>query len=70
MTENAIMTSSKTDKIKGAANEIAGKAKQGLGSAMGDESLRARGAAQELKGAAQKAGGAAKETVKKAVDKA
>ncbi|MGO9388747.1 CsbD family protein [Rhodoblastus sp.] len=70
MTENAIMTTSKTDKIKGAANEMAGKVKQGVGSATGDDNLRAKGAAQELKGSAQKAGGAAKDTVKKAVDKA
>ncbi len=61
---------SNTDKIKGVANEMAGKAKQGIGAATGDDKLRAKGAAQELKGAAQKAGGAAKETVKKAVDKA
>ncbi len=63
------MTSSKTDKVKGAANEAIGKAKQGLGSAVGDEFLRAKGAAQELKGSAQKASGAVKDAVKKAAGK-
>jgi uncharacterized protein YjbJ (UPF0337 family) len=65
MTEN-----SKTDKIKGVANELAGKAKQGVGAATDDNSLRAKGAAQELKGAAQRKGGEAKDAVKKAIDKA
>ncbi len=63
------MTSSTGDKIKGAANEAMGKAKQGVGAATDDDSLRAKGAAQELKGSAQKAGGAVKDAVKKTVDK-
>lgn len=63
------MTSSKSDTIKGTANEAIGKAKQGIGSAVGDDSLRAKGAVQELKGSAQKASGAMKDAVKKAVDR-
>ncbi len=60
---------SKTEKIKGAANEVIGKAKQRVGSAVGDDSLRAKGVAQEFKGAAQKAGGEIKDAIKKTVDK-
>ena len=41
---------SKTDQIKGYANEAAGKVKQGVGKAIGNDRLRAKGAAQEAKG--------------------
>ena len=49
---------STADKASGLANEAIGKAKQGVGSVVGSEKLKAEGAAQELKGDAQKAGGA------------
>jgi uncharacterized protein YjbJ (UPF0337 family) len=62
------MTST-SDKIKGAANEAMGKAKQAAGSAVNDPKLRAKGAAQEVEGKAQKTVGGAKEEVKKAVDR-
>jgi uncharacterized protein YjbJ (UPF0337 family) len=62
-----IMTST-SDKIKGAANEAMGKAKQAAGSAVDDPKMRAKGAAQEVKGKAQKTVGGAKDEVKKAVD--
>jgi uncharacterized protein YjbJ (UPF0337 family) len=57
-----------SDKIKGAANEAMGKAKQAAGSVVDDPKMRAKGAAQEVKGKAQKAVGGAKEEVKKSVD--
>ena len=60
---------SKTDQIKGYANEAAGKVRQGVGKAIGNDRMRARGAAQEVKGGAQKAMGKAKSTVKDAADK-
>lgn len=44
------------DKAKGAANEVAGKAKQ----QSGNPNTRDKGAAQELKGKAQKASGSVK----------
>ena len=47
---------STTDKIKGYANEAAGKAKQGVGKVTGNDKMRAEGAAQEAKGDAQKDG--------------
>ncbi|HEY0330202.1 MAG TPA: CsbD family protein [Rhodopseudomonas sp.] len=60
---------STTDKIKGAANEAIGKAKQGIGEAVGNERLQGEGALQEAKGHGQKAVGDAKEAVKDAADK-
>lgn len=53
-----------TDKAKGLANEVAGKVKQGVGSAIGSDKLQAEGLAQEAKGDAQKAVGDAKGAVK------
>jgi len=37
---------SKADQIKGYANEAAGKVKQGVGKVIGNDRLRAKGAAQ------------------------
>lgn len=56
------------DKIKGMANEAAGNVKQGVGKAVGNDRMRAEGAAQETKGEAQQAMGDAKDTVKKGAD--
>lgn len=61
--------SSTSDKIKGYANEAAGKLKQGVGKAVGSDRLRAKGAAQKMKGEAQRALGQAKGAVKDAADK-
>jgi uncharacterized protein YjbJ (UPF0337 family) len=59
-----------TDKIKGTANELAGKAKQGIGEATGNDRLQGEGLIQEGKGHAQKAVGDAKQAAKDAADKA
>jgi uncharacterized protein YjbJ (UPF0337 family) len=59
-----------TDKIKGAANEAMGKAKQGIGEATGSERLQGEGAVQEIKGKGQKAVGDAKQATKDAVNHA
>jgi uncharacterized protein YjbJ (UPF0337 family) len=56
--------SSTTEKGSGIANEAIGKAKQGVGKAVGSDKLQADGAAQELKGDVQKALGNAKGAVK------
>ena len=61
---------STTDKIKGAANEVAGTVKHGVGEAVGNPNLQVEGAGQTLKGEAQEAAGKAKDAVKKIVDKA
>ena len=60
---------SKTDRIKGYANEAGDKIKQGVGKAIGNDRLRAKGAAQEAKGEAQKAVGKAKGAIKGAARK-
>jgi uncharacterized protein YjbJ (UPF0337 family) len=60
---------SKTDQIKGYANQAGGKIKQGVGKAIGNDRLRAKGAAQEAKGDAQNAVGKAKGTIKDATRK-
>jgi uncharacterized protein YjbJ (UPF0337 family) len=57
------------DKVKGATNEALGKAKQGVGQAVGSDKLQGEGAAQEIKGKGQKAMGDAKQAVKDAVNK-
>jgi uncharacterized protein YjbJ (UPF0337 family) len=62
----SIPMGSTTDKIKGTANEVIGKAKQGIGEATGSERLQGEGAIQEAKGHGQKALGDAKEAVKDA----
>ncbi|MFZ0207598.1 MAG: CsbD family protein [Roseiarcus sp.] len=54
----------------GPANEAIGKIKQGVGSAVGSDKLKAEGAAQELKGDVQKAVGDAKAAVKDGANKA
>ena len=59
-----------TDKIKGAANEAIGKAKQDIGQATGSDRLKGEGVIQEVKGKGQKAVGDAKEATKDAVNKA
>ena len=61
---------STADKVKGAANEAIGKAKQGIGEATGDDSLQGEGVIQEVKGKGQQALGDAKEATKDAVNKA
>jgi uncharacterized protein YjbJ (UPF0337 family) len=61
---------STTDKVKGATNEAIGKAKQGVGEAVGSDKLQGEGVIQEVKGKGQKAVGDAKEATKDAVNKA
>ncbi|WP_296709565.1 CsbD family protein [Rhodoblastus sp.] len=60
--------SSTTDKIRGFANQIAGKAKKAVGNAADDDKLRVEGAAQEAKGEVQQASGEAKDAIKKFID--
>lgn len=60
---------STVDKASGLTNEAVGNIKQGVGKVLGDEKLKAEGAAQEAKGEAQKAVGDAKAAVKDGADK-
>ena len=59
-----------TDKVKGTANEAIGKAKQGIGEAVGSDKLQGEGVIQEVKGKGQQALGDAKEATKDAINKA
>ena len=61
---------STADKVKGAANEAIGKAKQGIGEATGSDRLQGEGVIQEVKGKGQKAVGDAKDATKDAVNNA
>jgi len=61
---------STTDKIKGATNEAIGKAKQGVGEAVGSDKLKGEGIIQETKGHGQQALGDAKQAAKDAANKA
>ena len=58
------------DKVKGVTNETIGKAKQGVGEAVGSDRLQGEGAVQEIKGHGQKAVGDVKQATKDAVNKA
>jgi uncharacterized protein YjbJ (UPF0337 family) len=66
--QGATAMSSTTDKIKGTANEVIGKVKQGVGEATNDPALKGEGKLQEAKGDLQKAVGKTKDVVKKAAD--
>ena len=61
---------STADKVKGTTNEAVGKAKQGVGEAVGSDRLQGEGAVQEVKGKGQKAVGDAKEAAKDAANRA
>lgn len=52
-----------SEHIKGAANKLAGKAKQAAGDALGNVEMQVKGKAQELKGKAQDAVGDAKDSL-------
>jgi uncharacterized protein YjbJ (UPF0337 family) len=55
----------RTQRVKGKANEAAGKTKAAVGYQTGDGKTEAKGEAKNLKGKAQQAAGKARSTVKK-----
>jgi uncharacterized protein YjbJ (UPF0337 family) len=57
------------NKAKGKANELAGKGRQALGDATGNEEMEAKGEAQEAKGKMQGMAGKVEEGFDKAKDK-
>ena len=59
--------SSTSDKVKGTANQVAGKVKQGVGEATDDPALKGEGK-QEAKSDLQKAVSNAKSAIKQATD--
>lgn len=52
------------DRIEGAAKNIGGKMKEGIGKATGDEKLQAEGKANQIEGKAQNAVGGIKDTLR------
>ena len=56
------------DKIKNAAEEATGKAKEVAGKVTGNEELEARGQAEQVKANVKQAGEDVKDTVKKVID--
>ena len=61
---------STTDKIKGMADQGVGSVKEGLGKALGDKEMEAKGAAQKVKGDAERAVGKGKDAIKGVIDRA
>ena len=54
------------DRVKGAVNDAAGRAKRQVGEWTGDTNAQAEGAAQQIKGKAQKAWGTVKDAARDA----
>ena len=54
------------DRVKGAAKNIAGKAKTTVGKALGDEKLKNEGRADQVKGKVQNVVGGIKDTAREA----
>ncbi len=57
------------DRIVGAAKEISGKVKEGVGHAIGNEKLEAEGVLDQVDGKVQNTVGKAKDATREAVDK-
>jgi uncharacterized protein YjbJ (UPF0337 family) len=57
------------DRVKGAATNLGGKIKEGVGSLVGDKKLETEGQADQVKGKVQNTVGGAKDTVRDALDK-
>ena len=55
------------DQIKGAAKDIAGSAKEGIGKATGNDRMAAEGASERLEGKVQKGVGAVKDAARDAL---
>jgi uncharacterized protein YjbJ (UPF0337 family) len=62
-----IMGSTK-DKVTGAANQVGGKIKEGVGKVIGNEQMQAEGKIQQVKGQAQQKVGEAKSAIKDAAE--
>ncbi|GJD59632.1 CsbD family protein [Methylobacterium dankookense] len=52
------------DRVEGAATNLGGKVKEGVGKLTGDEKLKSEGVADQVKGKAQNAVGGAKDALK------
>lgn len=63
------MSTTSESTLKGKFNEVAGKVKQGLGEATGNDHLANEGAAQQVKGHAQQAWGSVTEAAQDVHDR-
>jgi uncharacterized protein YjbJ (UPF0337 family) len=61
---------STSDKVKGAANQVAGAVKEAAGHAVGNPNLEVEGTVQKRKGETEEAVGKTKDAIKEIVDKA
>ena len=57
------------DEIKGAAKDIKGSAKEGIGKAIGNDRMAAEGAGERVAGKVQKAVGSVKDAAREALKK-
>ena len=57
------------DRVEGAAKNMGGKIKEGVGKATGDEKLRREGQVDQVKGRAENAVGGAKDAVREKLNK-
>ena len=57
------------DRVEGAAKNVGGKIKEGVGKATGDEKLRREGQVDQVKGKAQNTVGGVKDTARETVKK-
>jgi uncharacterized protein YjbJ (UPF0337 family) len=57
------------DRVEGAARNIGGKVKEGVGKAVGDEKLRREGQVDQVKGRAENAIGGIKDKAREELDK-
>ena len=57
------------DRIEGAAKNLGGKVKEGVGKAVGDEKLRREGQVDQVKGRAENAIGGIKDEVREELDR-
>ena len=57
------------DRVEGAAKNVGGKIKEGVGKATGDEKLRREGQVDQVKGRAENAVGGAKDAAREKLNK-
>lgn len=55
-------------RVKGAAKNVGGKVKEGMGKALGDEKLRREGQADQIKGRTENAVGGLKDGVRESTE--
>jgi uncharacterized protein YjbJ (UPF0337 family) len=57
------------DRVEGAARNVGGKVKEGVGKVLGDEKLRREGQVDQIKGRAENAIGGIKDSAREKIDR-